>query len=271
MIHLDDGVPAERTHSTLHYAYYPGPGGGSATPLVLLNSLGTSTEIWKPLLAELTAVTSVVCMDYPGHGWSPAIEATRELDTLVYQLCEVLDALQIKQAHLAGVSIGGMVALRSASLKPDRVASIAVIGSAPTMDRALWTGRRELVEKSGTAALVAELIPRWFTAGFREANPTIIDHYSGLLSRTDDSAYAGLCTALAGIDIRPELREVRCPTVVVIGSEDPGATIDDAVEIATGIPQAVIKTVEGAAHQVQAMAPARVTEILLEQLGRVTT
>ncbi|WP_104137561.1 alpha/beta fold hydrolase [Arthrobacter sp. ZGTC131] len=268
MIHLDDGVPAVRTAGQLHYSYFPGSEGGSE-PLVLLNSLGTSVEIWAPLLPGLTAATSVVCIDYPGHGWSSTINAPRELDALALQISGVLDTLQIERAHLAGVSIGGMLALRLAALRATRIRSIAVMGSAPTMDRALWTGRGELVKKSGTAAIVGELMPRWFTAAFRDANPAIIERYVGLLSQTDDAAYAALCTALAGIDIRPGLMKVRCPTLIVVGTEDPGATIDDAAEIATGIPQADIEIVEGAAHQLQAMAPTRITELVLEQLRRV--
>jgi len=268
MIHVDDGVPAVRTAEKLHYSYFPRAGGGSTEPLVLLNSLGTSAEIWTPLLPDLTAATSVVCIDYPGHGWSSTNDAPRELDALALQISVVLDTLQIERAHLAGVSIGGMLALRLAALMPTRIRSITVMGSAPKMDRALWTGRGELVAKSGTAAIAGELIPRWFTATFRDANPAIIDRYIGLLSNTDNAVYAGICAALAGIDIRPGLSGVECPTLVVVGTEDPGATIDDAVEIAAGIPQAVIETVEGAAHQLQAMAPARITELVLGQLQR---
>lgn len=269
MIHLDRSVPPLRTTGKLHYSYFPGAEGGSTEPLVLLNSLGTSAEIWSPLLPDLTKATSVVCIDYPGHGWSSTNDSPRELDALALQVFGVLETLQIERAHLAGVSIGGMVALRLAALMPTRIRSIAVMGSAPTMDRALWTGRGELVKRSGTAAIVGELIPRWFTAKFREANPAIVERYVDLLSSTDNTAYARLCAALAGIDIRPGLTEVRCPTLIVVGTEDPGATIHDAGEIAAGIPHAVVETVEGAAHQLQAMAPTRITELVLEQLRRV--
>jgi 3-oxoadipate enol-lactonase len=268
MIHFDDEGSAVLTAGRLHYSYFPGAEDGLTEPLVLLNSLGTSAEIWAPLLSALAAATSVVCIDYPGHGWSSAKGAPCELDALALQISGVLDTLQIECAHLAGVSIGGMVALRLAALKPTRIRSIAVMGSAPTMDRALWNRRGEIVERSGTAAIVGELIPRWFTAVFRDENPAIIERYIRLLSETDNSAYARLCTALAGIDIRPGLNEVRCPTLVVVGSEDPGATINDAAEIANSIPQAVIETVEGAAHQLQAMAPGRIAELILEHLRR---
>ncbi|WP_278235821.1 alpha/beta fold hydrolase [Isoptericola sp. AK164] len=260
---------AELTRN-LHRAFYPSRLPGDREPLLLLNSLATTTEIWAPMMSRLTASTSVLCVDYPGHGLSPAREMPADLDDLAASMLEVLDEFGIERVHVAGVSIGGMAALRLAELAPDRIASITVIGSTPVMDRRMWQARKELVQQWGTRGIVPDVLERWFTSTYATAYPDVVAQYTTMLEGTADSAYAAFCDVLGPADLRSVLSAISCPTLVVSGSHDAAATVEDGRTIVDAVPHARHVVVDGAAHMLQAMATDAVADLILEQVGRGT-
>ncbi|ADJ48977.1 3-oxoadipate enol-lactonase [Amycolatopsis mediterranei S699] len=261
----DRTIPRE-----LHHSWFPARAAGNAEPLVLLNSLATTTEIWAPLLPDLTAETDVLCLDYAGHGRSPARRCPADLDELARQITEVMDARGVTHAHIAGVSIGGMSALRLAATAGNRIRSVAVIGSTPVTDRDLWHSRKEVVRQWGTRGLLTDVLRRWFTDDYARAQPEVVDAYARMLTDTVDSAYSAFCDVLAGVDMRDELAKITCPTVVISGAADAAATVAQGREIADRIDDARQEVLPGAAHMLQAMAPHRVAALVRENIRRAT-
>lgn len=256
---------AERAQH-LHRAFFPARIDTDRDPLLLLNSLATTTEIWTPILPRLTEVTDVLCLDYPGHGKSPARELPADLDELAAQILEVVDAFGVERVHVAGVSIGGMTAIRLAETVPDRIASITVIGSTPVMDRDMWLARKEAVTRRGTKGLIPDVMPRWFTPEYAQAWPAVVATYTGMLESTVDAAYAAFCDVLAGADLRPGLADVRRPALVVSGGRDLAATVEQGGIIATGIPGGRQVVIDDAAHMLQAMAADRVADAIIASI-----
>lgn len=86
---------------------------GSGEPLVLLHGVGHHWQAWEPVLTALAASHEVFALDLPGFGASPALpdSADHAPKTLVALLSETLRALGLDQPHLAGNSLGGMLAL----------------------------------------------------------------------------------------------------------------------------------------------------------------
>ncbi|GAA2459900.1 alpha/beta fold hydrolase [Actinomadura vinacea] len=252
----------------LYHSWTPARAGAGAGSLVLLNSLATTTEIWAPLLPDLTAETDVLCLDYAGDGKSPARRCPADLDELAAQIIEVMDARGVRRAHVAGVSIGGMSALRLAAIVPDRIRSIAVIGSTPVTERDLWRGRKEVVREWGTRGLVPDVLRRWFTEDYAQAHPEVVENYTRMLTDTTDTAYAAFCDVLAGVDMRDQLAKITCPTVVISGSDDAAATVAQGREIVHRIDGARQEVIPGAAHMLQAMAPQRVAALVRENTRR---
>lgn len=86
---------------------------GSGEPLVLVHPLGADRGVWKPVLAPLAEHHDVIAVDLPGFGQSPplpeGVEATAS--ALAAPICATLDSLGLDSAHVAGISLGGWVAL----------------------------------------------------------------------------------------------------------------------------------------------------------------
>ncbi len=86
-----------------------GPDG--APWLVLSNSLMTNLSMWDEQVAELKTSFRVLRYDQRGHGGTQVTEGDYSFDLLVADIVALLDALSIKRAHFAGISMGGMTAL----------------------------------------------------------------------------------------------------------------------------------------------------------------
>ena len=82
-------------------------GDPNGAPLVFGNSLGTSLELWEPLLPLLPDGIRIVRWDKRGHGASDAPTAPYKMATLVADAEAIMDALDMKDALFVGLSIGG--------------------------------------------------------------------------------------------------------------------------------------------------------------------
>jgi len=100
---------------------------GRGFPLVLLHTLRTQLDIFQKVIPRLAEDFTVYAVDYPGHGWSdiPAVNYTPELFTRF--VADFLEELQIKDALIAGVSIGATIPLLLAAEGDSRVRGIVSI------------------------------------------------------------------------------------------------------------------------------------------------
>jgi len=107
---------------------------GSGEPLVLLHGMGSSSKSWKMIRPALQERFQVITFDLPGHG-NTAFDPDQPMDpySLALLIKDQLDELGIEQAHFAGNSLGGWIALEIAAAFPERTKS--VIGLAPA---GLW-------------------------------------------------------------------------------------------------------------------------------------
>jgi pimeloyl-ACP methyl ester carboxylesterase len=87
---------------------------GTGEPLLLLHGIGHHRQAWDPVVHLLAAERDVIAVDLPGFGESPALPAglSHDLDTVVPALGALCEALGIDRPHVAGNSLGGLLALR---------------------------------------------------------------------------------------------------------------------------------------------------------------
>ena len=86
-------------------------GPDDAPAIVMVNSLGTNLRMWDPQVALLSHNLRIVRYDCRGHGASDVPDGPYTIEQLGLDLLALLDTLQIKQAHICGLSLGGMVGL----------------------------------------------------------------------------------------------------------------------------------------------------------------
>ncbi|MCT7356734.1 3-oxoadipate enol-lactonase [Streptomyces sp. 15-116A] len=234
-------------------------GPASAPPLLLGPSLGTSYALWDKVAPELSISHRVVRWDLPGHGGSPAelIRPGARVEDLAGLVLDLADALGVERFAYAGVSLGGAVGLHLAVHHPERVSSLAVICSSAHFNGAKpWQERAELVRREGLAGLAESADARWFAGDFTV--PELVrDH-----READPGAYAACCDALAAFDLRERLADIRVPTLLIAGREDPATPPPHLREIADAVRDATLVEIPGASH----LAPAQCPEAVLTAL-----
>lgn len=243
-------------------------GPDDAPVLVLGGSLGTTTELWRPQVAALSARFRVVRYDHRGHGGSPVPPGPYSLADLGGDLLALLDRLDLRRVHLGGLSLGGMVAMWVAATAPDRVDRLALMCTSALLGPPeMWARRAAAVRAGGTGAVADAVLDRWFTPGFVAGQPDLVAGVRRMLTATPPEGYAGCCAAIETMDLTPVLGRIASPTLVVAGADDPATPPEHARRIAAGVPHARLEIVPDAAHLASVEQPEAVTKLLLNFFG----
>jgi 3-oxoadipate enol-lactonase len=225
-------------------------GSHTPEPVVVLSSLGTPSELWDRVAQELAAARGVLAVEHPGHvpGAGPVPVAT-SIGAYADEVAATMDGEGIERAHLVGVSIGGAIALETARLHPERIASLVVVGTPSRFgEPTVWLARAAQVRAEGTAPLIAGLAARWLPPGFGERHPEVLAAIERWITTCDAEAYARHCEALASWDASGGLGEIVAPTLVVTGRFDPVAPPEEALALARALPAAALVVLGASAH-----------------------
>jgi 3-oxoadipate enol-lactonase len=244
-----------------------GPDG--APWLVLSNSLMTNLSMWDDQVAELKKSFRVLRYDQRGHGGTQATEGAYSFDLLVADIVALLDALAIKRAHFAGISMGGMTALYLAQRHPQRFDRIIACDCGPASTPASaqqWKERIELAAERGMEALVEPTIGRWFPPEFLAGKTPVLDQVREMIRTTPFAGFRGCALALSDYDLRPGLAGIDRPTLLVVGTKD--ATLAGIRQIKEAVRGAALVELEGAGHISNLEQPAAFTGALRDFLNK---
>ncbi len=252
------------TAAPLHYTV---DGPGDAPVLVLGSSLGTTGALWDPQLPLLTEKLRVVRYDHRGHGLSPAPAGPYQIDDLGGDVLSMMDGLGVDRFHIAGLSLGGMVAMWVASHAPERVERMTLVcTSAKLGPPEMWQARANAVRADGMGAIADTVLGRWFTAEFATRQPETVADLRAILLSTPVEGYASCCAAIETMDLEPDLKRVAAPTLVIAGLADESTPPPHAQRITELIPGSRLALVAGAAHLANVARPDLVGQLMIEHL-----
>jgi 3-oxoadipate enol-lactonase len=250
----------------LHYEL---SGPDNAPVLVLGSSLGTTSALWEPQLPVLHEFFRVLRFDHRGHGGSPTATGPFTIDDLGDDVLELADSLGVERFSYCGLSLGGMIGMWLAGHAPERVDRLALCCTTAVFPSPQpWRERAATVRASGTAAVADAVVGRWFTHAMADRAPEVVAAYRDGLTEVDSETYAGICEALAVMDLRPVLPAIQAPTAVIAGAQDEATPPEFLRAIAEAIPDAELYIVGDAAHLANVEAADAVSVILH---GHLTT
>jgi 3-oxoadipate enol-lactonase len=242
-------------------------GPDDAPALVLLNSLGSTLGMWEPQIEALATEFRVVRCDTRGHGRSPVPGAPYSIDDMGGDVVALLDRLEIARAHIAGVSLGGMIALWLAIHAPERVDRIVpCCTSAKLGPPQMWRDRIAAVRAGGTEAIADGLVSRWVSPAWSAAHPEEHRRLRDMIASTPVEGYIGGCAAIEVMDLEPDLERIVAPTLVIAGADDPATPPDHGARIASRIPGARMAVIPHAMHLANIEQAPRVTERIVDHL-----
>jgi 3-oxoadipate enol-lactonase len=224
---------------------------GTGPALVLVHCLGVDHRMWDFAVEALGRRFTVLTYDVPGHGAAPVPAAGYTIEDLSAQLAALLQRQGVQKAHVAGMSLGGLVAQHFAGALPERVEKLILADTtARYVDdmRAMWVRRAAEARAAGTAALTEGILKIWFTDKFREQNPSAVRYVRECFARTPGEGYALACEALGAADLRAIVPAIRAPTLVICGDQDIPSFVASAQWLSTTIPGARLEWLSPAKH-----------------------
>ena len=160
-----------------------------------------------------------------------------------------MDALEIKDALVCGLSVGGLIAQRFALMNPDRVRALVLCDTGARIGTVeSWNQRIELVKSGGVESFVAPSMERWFSEEFRRQRAANVRGYANMLRQTSVDGYLGTCYALRDTDLSQAVRAIAKPTLVLCGDQDIATPPELGRALADAIPGAKFSLIPEAAH-----------------------
>lgn len=237
-------------------------------PILFAHSLGLDSRSWE---AEATALATrhlVVRIDTRGHGGSAASPGPYSLRDLCLDHLAVADALGLRQFHVVGISLGGLLAQWLATQHPTRLLSATLCNTAAKLgDETLWNNRIEAVS-AGMDAIVDQVLPRLFAPGFAQRQPARVAQARQTLLATDPEGYAGCCAALRDADLRTLASTIQVPTLIVGAAHDRATPVAEARWLHEQIPSSELVILEQAGHISNLERPAAFLTALSRHLSR---
>ena len=250
--------------------------GYGGTPVVLLHGFGTSAFLWRhvgPMLAVRGC--SAFAIDLFGYG-----ESDRPFDAdfgVVAQadyLDRALTALQLARLTIVGVDVGGIVALRLAVARPERVERLVLVGT-PPLEQLVGEGIRDLQRDTARHALslsrglfgASTLLAPFLREGVADEGhmpPLLVGRYlAPYLGRDGANHLLALAGALEPDELEDlSLEAIRRPVLVTRGTRDRWCTKAMAEGFVERLPNARYEPVDEVGHLVPEEAPAELSEMV---------
>lgn len=241
-------------------------GSDDKPPLVLLNSIGTDMSVWDRCIDRLLTDFRILRLDARGHGASDVPGGESSLPELASDVLAVMDAACIDRAHIAGLSLGGMVAMRIALDAPDRVERLALVCTSATMDSAAWQARIDAVRSSGMEAIADLAMERFLSGGFAADHPQTAAELRRNLLSMDPNGYAGAAAAIRDMELQGRLDEIVAPSLVVTGTQDASTPRDPHGKVLAGAIPGAAEAALDCGHLAPIEVPAELTAVLRDFL-----
>lgn len=244
---------------------FDGPPG--APTITLSHSLATSSDMWRPQVEALATQFRVLRYDTRGHGQSETPPAPYSLPQLVADAQGLLDALGIRKTCFVGLSMGGIIGQLLTLTHPGSLEGLVLCCTTARMTpdaESIWEERIALAREKGMEAHVESTIGRWFTPGFVQEHPGIVDPVRAMIRETRPEGYVGCIEAIRRTDFLERLGEIRTPTLVIVGQNDPG--LSAAVDIHEHIGGSELVVLPSSAHLCNLEQPEAFNEALLSFL-----
>ncbi|WP_034997793.1 bifunctional 3-oxoadipate enol-lactonase/4-carboxymuconolactone decarboxylase PcaDC [Beijerinckia mobilis] len=200
--------------------YWKREGEEKLPPLVLLNSIGTDMGLWDACMPHLLRDFQILRMDTRGHGASDAPEGDYTLTELAEDVHAVIKAAGFSRVSVAGVSLGGMMAMELALSHPEIVEAAVLICTSAEMDRKAWADRIVKVRSEGMGAIADLAMGRFLSPSFIMSAPAIAQSLRLGLVSMNAAGYAGAGAAIRDMALIDRLPKLALPVLVVTGTRD---------------------------------------------------
>ena len=226
---------------------------GAGPPVVLIHGYPFNRSLWTEQVEALRSTHRVVAPDLRGFGESDSSEGPTRMTRFAGDVAALMDALEIEQAVIAGLSMGGYVALAFARMIPARVKALVLADTRAQADTEEAKQTRfhqaEKAVAAGMAGIADAMLPKLLTPETVSKRPELVKRIRDMMLTAKPE---GAAMALLGMAEREDQTEfissILVPTLILVGREDAITPVADSEKMQSQIKNSRLVVIENAGH-----------------------
>jgi 3-oxoadipate enol-lactonase len=232
--------------------YYESEGEGQ--PILFIGGLGAGQPLWAPVVEHLKSQYRCLTFDNRGIGQSSKPPTGYTIPDLTQDALGLIEYLSISRPHVVGMSLGGLIAQNMALQRPEAVASLILVGSfAKTSPRGdVVQQTRKFLQRSLQPYEYFLVQATWMFGAKTLARPGFAENYARKAADNPHPqakhAFDQLAEGVSKFDTREQLKNIRQPTLVLVGEDDIMAVPAQSRVLAQGIPGAEMEVIPEMGH-----------------------
>lgn len=249
---------------------------GAGLPIVFVHAYPLNKTMWDDQVAALKGHCRIITLDLRGFGQSGNPAGPFSIDDMAADVRALMSALSIDRAALVGLSMGGYVSLAFYRQYPEAVLGMVLADTRASADTTEGRERRmkaaEKAEAEGSAAVAQDMVQALLAPSTVATRPDIVVRVRAMIEGNKPQALAAAQRAMAGrSDSTGLLSKLNFPAMVIVGSDDTLTPPSEAEAMASSIPGARFRLIEGAGHLSNLERPAAFNGALREFISRASS
>lgn len=245
---------------------------GEGPVLLFLHGIGGNKDVFEPQLAAFSEFCRAAAWDMPGYGESELRE-TMTFELLADSVAALVEDMGEEQIDLVGHSMGGMVAQEFVARYPQMVRRLVLAGTSPAFGKPGSDWQKEFLaarlqpldEGKAPADFATELVEGMFG---RNRDQKAMSHAALAMAQLPADSYRAALNCIVTFNRLDSLADIRCPTLLISGSEDTNSAPKVVERMAQKITGAEYVCMEGAGHLMTMEQPDAFNAIVREFLDR---
>lgn len=250
---------------------------GEGFPVILLHAFPLSRKMWAPQIEAVTqAGFSLILPDLRGFGETSNLADINTMEDMANDVAELLDFLQIEQAIVGGLSMGGYTAFNLFRSKPEKFKALILCDTNCAADTEEKRQNRfqliENIEADGSQALIDKMLPNLVGRFTKENNQNLMFELERMFKESiPQSAIAALRGMAARADNCDLLPNIQVPTLLIFGAEDSVTNLEVARKMHEQIKNSQLSVIENAGHYSNLEQPETFNEAFISFIKRINT
>lgn len=226
---------------------------GSGPELLLVHGYPFNRSLWVEQVDALSKTFRLITPDLRGFGGSTISEGVSTMNRMAQDVARLMDALEISNAVVGGLSMGGYVVLGFYKQFASRVRGLVLADTRAQADteeaKQVRTQQAEQILASGMAGITDAMLPKLLTPETVSKRPEVVKRIRDMMLKTKP---AGAAAALRGMAAREDqtalLPQISVPTLILVGREDPITPLHDSEKMHDTIAGSRLVVIENASH-----------------------
>lgn len=234
----------------MHYLDLGVPGN---VPIILIHGMAFDHTMWNPQINVLKDKFRVITYDIRGHGQSMVGDGQYTYKMFANDLIDLMDYLEIKEAVLCGLSLGGGIAIRAYEMYPHRIKALVLCDArceADFNETKVWREDSiDLIKNNRLQTFTTEFINKIFARESFNSHPEAVEFIRNIILSSSPQAICGfLLAAAARTDMTHVLPKIKVPTLIMVGENDNFTPLRSSQIMNEGIINSELRIISRAGH-----------------------